>query len=69
MLALESAVRLRPGTLDHERHVLTHHGNMSSPTILFVLERVLAQGLPERSLLNAMGPGFTSSCMMLRRAA
>ncbi len=69
VLALESALRLRPGTLDHERAVLADHGNMSSPTVLFVLRRVLAQGLPERSLVNAMGPGFTSSCVMLRRAA
>jgi alkylresorcinol/alkylpyrone synthase len=45
------------------------HGNMSSPTVLFVLERVLKRGLPERSVLNAMGPGFTSSCVTLRRAA
>ena len=69
VLALESALRLRPGTLDHERAVLAAHGNMSSPTVLFVLEKVLRRGLPERSLLNAMGPGFTSSCVMLRRAA
>ena len=69
VLALESALSLRPGTLDHERDVLSAHGNMSSPTVLFVLERVLKRGLPERSLLNAMGPGFTSSCVMLKRAA
>ena len=69
VLALESALSLRPGTLDHERDVLSAHGNMSSPTVLFVLERVLKRGLPDCSLLNAMGPGFTSSCVMLRRAA
>ena len=69
VLALESALRLRPGTLDHERAVLSAHGNMSSPTVLFVLEKVIAQGLPDCSLVNAMGPGFTSSCVVLRRAA
>jgi alkylresorcinol/alkylpyrone synthase len=69
VLALEGALALPPGTLDHERAVLAAHGNMSSPTVLFVLKRVLEQGLPERSVLNAMGPGFTSSCVVLRRAA
>ena len=49
--------------------MLSAHGNMSSPTVLFVLEKVIAQGLPDCSLVNAMGPGFTSSCVMLRRAA
>ena len=69
VLALESALSLSPGTLDHERDVLAAHGNMSSLTVLFVLDRVVKQGLPERSVLNAMGPGFTSSCVMLRNAA
>ena len=67
--ALESALALETGTLDHERAVLNDHGNMSSPTVLFVLERVLKQGLPEVSVINALGPGFTSSCAVLRRSA
>lgn len=66
--ALESALELETGTLDHERTVLKHHGNMSSPTVLFVMERVLKQGLPEVSVINALGPGFTSSCAVLRRS-
>lgn len=67
--ALESALELETGTLDHERAVLKDHGNMSSPTVMFVLERVLKQGLPELSVINALGPGFTSSCAVLRRLA
>ena len=67
--ALEGAFDLASGSLDHERAVLKHHGNMSSPTVLFVLERVLREGLPEVSVINALGPGFTSSCAVLRRAA
>ncbi len=69
VLALEATLSLAPGTLDHERAVLADHGNMSSPTVLFVLDRVLRQGLPGRSVLNALGPGFTSSCAVLRRTA
>jgi alkylresorcinol/alkylpyrone synthase len=69
ILALERAFSLGQGTLDHEREVIADYGNMSAPTVLFVLERALAQGLPSRSLLTALGPGFTASCVSLRHAA
>jgi alkylresorcinol/alkylpyrone synthase len=67
--ALETALALGQGTLDHERQVIADYGNMSSPTILFVLEQVRSKGLPARSLLTALGPGFTASCVALRHAA
>jgi alkylresorcinol/alkylpyrone synthase len=67
--ALERALNLNQGTLDHERSVLADYGNMSAPTALFVLERALLSGLPSRSLLTALGPGFTASCVALRHAA
>ena len=67
--ALERALTLDQGTLDHERDVIADYGNMSAPTVLFVLERARACGLPPRSLLTALGPGFTASCVALRHAA
>ena len=67
--ALERALSLDQGTLDHEREIIADYGNMSAPTVLFVLERARAQGLPPRSLLIALGPGFTASCVALRQAA
>jgi len=67
--ALERALSLDQGTLDHEREVIADYGNMSAPTVLFVLERLRAQGLPKRSLLTSLGPGFTASCVALRHAA
>jgi alkylresorcinol/alkylpyrone synthase len=69
IVALESALALDQGTLDCERQVIADYGNMSSPTILFVLEKARARGLPARSLLTALGPGFTASCVALRHAA
>jgi alkylresorcinol/alkylpyrone synthase len=66
--ALESALGITVGSLTHEREVLESHGNMSAPTVLFVLERVIADGLPDLSVLNAMGPGFSTSCVVLERA-
>ena len=67
--ALESTLKLDQGTLEHERQVIADYGNMSSPTVLFILERARAKGLPPRSLLTALGPGFTASCVSLRHAA
>ena len=67
--ALETAFALNQGVLDHERAVLADYGNMSGPTVLFVLERARAAGLPSRSLLTSLGPGFTASCVALQHAA
>jgi alkylresorcinol/alkylpyrone synthase len=67
--ALERALSLDQGSLDHERDVLADYGNMSAPTALFVLGRLIEAGLPSRTLLTAMGPGFTASCVALKRAA
>ena len=65
--ALERAFSLTTGTLDHERDILANYSNMSAPTALFVLERLIKEALPERTLLTAMGPGFTTSCVALRK--
>jgi alkylresorcinol/alkylpyrone synthase len=66
--ALEGAFGLGQGALDHEREVLADHGNMSSPTVLFILDRARRAGLPKRSVLTAMGPGFTASTVTLEAA-
>lgn len=66
--AIESAMELGQGTLDAEREVLRDYGNMSAPTVFFVLERLMQKGLPGRTVLSALGPGFTSSCVSLRAA-
>ena len=59
--AIETALELPAGTFDLERSVMRDFGNMSSPTVLFVLERVLAQGFAGTAVLAALGPGFTAS--------
>jgi alkylresorcinol/alkylpyrone synthase len=65
IIALEESLALVSGTLDHERAILASYGNMSAPTVLFVLEQAIKAGLPPRSALLAMGPGFTASCLTL----
>jgi alkylresorcinol/alkylpyrone synthase len=67
--AIEGALELEPRSLDLEREVLRHYGNMSAPTVLFVLERALQEGLPEHAMLVALGPGFTVSTATLAGGA
>ena len=67
--AMETALDLNQGSLDHEREVLRQHGNMSAPTALFVLDRVRTSGIPPLSVLTALGPGFTASTLTMRCAA
>lgn len=66
--AIEAAFGLGQGALDHERDVLADHGNMSSPTVFFVLDRARRAGLPKRTILTALGPGFTASTATLEAA-
>ncbi|HYI42543.1 MAG TPA: type III polyketide synthase [Sphingomicrobium sp.] len=65
--AIEAALELQPGELDLERDVLREFGNMSAPTVLFVLERLIERGLPERTMMTAFGPGFTCAGLVLER--
>jgi len=65
--AIETALEFPVGTLDLERDVLRDCGNMSAPTVMFVLESLMQRGLPERVLLTAFGPGFTCAGLLLER--
>ena len=51
------------------RGVLRRYGNMSSATVLFVLEAVMASGQPrpgDYGLMMALGPGFAAEGALLR---
>jgi alkylresorcinol/alkylpyrone synthase len=65
--ALEAYFCDLPGGLIETRAVLADHGNMSSPTVHFVLERILAKGETGPLLLTALGPGFTGAMGVLHR--
>jgi len=55
--------------LSFSRGVLHDYGNMSSATVLFVLERVMTSGLPrpgDLAVLAALGPGFATEGALLR---
>ena len=64
--AIETSLDLGNGALDHERHVMTNYGNMSAPTVLFVLERVLKDARPGQYMMASLGPGFTASFLPVK---
>jgi alkylresorcinol/alkylpyrone synthase len=69
--AFDAALDLDPGDLDHSGHVLRSYGNMSAPTVLFVLDAFLRTGSfrnDDLVLLSAMGPGFAAEHLILRCA-
>jgi alkylresorcinol/alkylpyrone synthase len=63
--ALEETFGLAPGTMHAAREVLRTHGNMSAVTVLFVLQRMLQDGLAGRHLMSALGPGFSAGFQLL----
>jgi alkylresorcinol/alkylpyrone synthase len=66
--AIETSLELPQGELNLEREVLNDYGNMSAPTVLFVLQRLMERGLPKRVMLTAFGPGFTCAGLLLESA-
>lgn len=70
---VESGLDLPAGALAVSREVLRSHGNMSSATILFILQRLMADaapGAPAASVAAlAFGPGLTVESALLTRRA
>jgi alkylresorcinol/alkylpyrone synthase len=66
--ALETAFELAEGQLQNERKILAGYGNMSAPTVLFVLKEALAQPWSGRRFIGSLGPGFTASFMTMVQA-
>jgi len=63
--ALEAVLGLAPGAMTDARAVLRDYGNTSATSVMFLLERVLKQGLQGRHLVSALGPGFTAGFLIL----
>ena len=70
--AYEGALGIPPAANAESRDVLREYGNMSSPTVLFVIEEALrrrALDAGQHALVGALGPGFTSSLLTLQGRA
>lgn len=62
----QEALGLDDELLVEARGVLQDHGNMSSPTMLFILERLARSGRPRPWLMLGFGPGLEVEVALLR---
>ncbi|GJN25484.1 hypothetical protein PR202_gb13315 [Eleusine coracana subsp. coracana] len=70
MDSLEAALKLEPEKLAASRQVLSEYGNMTGPTLIFVLDEVIRRhrqldGDEEWGVMVSFGPGFTIEVMAL----
>lgn len=65
---IEKSMRLPENSLSHSHNVLQHYGNMSSPTLLFVLQEIMqtTSTSATRNIFGAaFGPGLTMETFIL----
>lgn len=64
--AVQSGLELQPSDLDASRRILAAHGNMSSGTVLFVLDELIRSNpQPWPAVLLAFGPGLCAELFVL----
>jgi predicted naringenin-chalcone synthase len=62
--SVEETLGLAKGTAAASREILEQYGNMSSPTILFILERLRRQAAPLPCVALGFGPGMVVEAML-----
>jgi len=67
--AVEQAFGLAPTALGASRSVLNDYGNMSSSTVMFVLDRIMRGSQCGRGCAMSFGPGLVAETMMFHMAA
>lgn len=65
--AARDALAIPESCLTSSRAVLRDHGNMSSPTVFFILDRLARDIGPARAVMLAFGPGLTIEGALLER--
>lgn len=69
--SVTASLHLSPNALEASRYVLSNHGNMSSPTVMFILQEVERRGGATTSsrtcVLLGFGPGLHAEAVLLVR--
>lgn len=61
------ALSINPDLLKNSREILRKYGNMSSVSVLYVLEKFMSEGFDEGyGLMISLGPGFSSEMALLK---
>ena len=63
--AVAEALELPTEATDASRGILADYGNMSSPTILFIMDRLQQQGASGPCLMIAFGPGLAAELALV----
>jgi predicted naringenin-chalcone synthase len=63
--AVEDGLGLGPADLEASRAVFARYGNMSSPTVLFILEHLRRLGAPRPCVALGFGPGLMVEAALL----
>jgi predicted naringenin-chalcone synthase len=63
--AVEEALGLPAQATEVPRQVFAEFGNMSSPTVLFILERLIARKAPRPAVLLGFGPGLVAEAVLV----
>ncbi|MFP6615058.1 MAG: type III polyketide synthase [Candidatus Hydrogenedentota bacterium] len=62
--SVANALELPDGALDVSKKILQEYGNMSSPTILFILDRLRTADEPRPCVALAFGPGLMAEATL-----
>jgi predicted naringenin-chalcone synthase len=65
LTACAESLELEDASLEPSRRVLADYGNMSSPTVLFILDRLRVQGGCLPCVVLAFGPGLTIEAALI----
>ncbi|MBR7796572.1 MAG: type III polyketide synthase [Bacillota bacterium] len=65
--SMEKVLQAKPEKFKHSINVLRNHGNMSSATVLYVLGAWMKEAISkgEKSVISALGPGFSSELILM----
>lgn len=66
---LQQYLGLTETQMRFSRHVLRNYRNMSSPTVMFVLDEVVRKGDPhpgDMGIMVGLGPGMAAELALLR---
>ena len=64
--AVGEALALEPSLLEESREVFAKYGNMSSPTVLFILRRLIDRGAARPCVALGFGPGLVVEGTLIR---
>ncbi len=66
---VQEELKLSDNQMAFSRHILSTHGNMSSPTVLFILDEIARRGGPrpgDFGMMLGFGPGLTIETCLIR---